>query len=71
LVKARLLLQRLTTCDSVARCLTKNMAIFVHLMANFWQNNFDNGNVIGIIDFSILKVFYFFAIYIFSTLFIS
>jgi len=40
-------------------------------MANFWQNNFDNGNVIGIIDFSILKVFYFFAIYIFSTLFIS
>jgi len=37
------------------------MAIFVHLMAYFWQNNFDNGNVIGIIDFSILKVFLFFC----------
>jgi len=37
--------------------------VFVKIMANFWKNNFDNGNIVGNIDFSIT-----FAIRIFSLL---
>ena len=40
----------------VAKCLTKNMVIVCPVHSKFLTKNFDNGNVIGNIDFSIPEV---------------